>query len=87
MLITMLWMTSVFALHGTNKEPHELKLGTASVASEASSLCDERKFVVRQPHSRLQRVKAEHLTAVPATFSKIAVSYGYTATYQKIEDL
>ena len=40
------------------KEPHELKLGTASVASEAFSLCDERKFVVRQPHSRLQRVKA-----------------------------
>ena len=61
----------VTTVYSMLKEPHELKLGTASVASEAFSLCDERKFVVRQPHSRLQRVKAEHLTAVPHSFLKL----------------
>ena len=53
-----------------------------SVASEAFSLCYEMKFVIRQPHSRLQRVKAEYLTAVPHSFLKdCPVSYSYTATY------
>ena len=54
---------------------------------EYISLTDMLKEPLIKARDCQRSVQAEHLTAVPATFSKIAVSYGYTATYRKIEDL